>query len=243
MASGDPVARLRGAVELLCSETSLDVAQVNSIHPGSGQHAELVNVGHEPSVAAYYRSRRFTARCMGFRAQKRRPDQVLSWEDIPGFRNSYTAREVLRPSGFGNGMSVLLTDGQGALVGVCNVNSVAEELDPRTKQVFTTLRPTLTALVEEAERSRTLGLSPRELQVLRLLATGLSNREIGERLFVTTRTVSTHVEHVLGKLGLSSRVQAAALAARAGLLTESEPGQEPGPAAATRPARSRRPTG
>lgn len=223
VASGDPITRLRGVMELLCAETNLNVAQVNSIAPQTGEHAELVNVGHEDSVATYYRSPQFTVRCMGFRAQKRCPDVLLSWEDIPGFRESYTAREVLRPSGFGNGMSTLVKDRRGAVIGVCNVNSVAENLTPRTKQTFAALRPVLAELIENAERYRTLGLSPRELEILRLLATGLSNRQIGERLFLATRTVSTHVEHILGKLGVTSRVQAATLAVRACLLTDRLP--------------------
>ena len=61
-------------------------------------------------------------------------------------------------------------------------------------------------------------LSDREVDVLRLLATGLSNREIGELLFVTENTVKTHIVHIIGKLGVSDRVQAAVWAARHGLL-------------------------
>jgi len=44
-------------------------------------------------------------------------------------------------------------------------------------------------------------LSPRELEVLRLMAAGLSNREIAERLVVSPGTVKTHVHHICGKLG------------------------------------------
>ena len=61
-------------------------------------------------------------------------------------------------------------------------------------------------------------LSEREVDVLRLLATGLGNREIGELLFITENTVKTHVVHIVGKLGVSDRVQAAVWAARHGLL-------------------------
>ena len=61
-------------------------------------------------------------------------------------------------------------------------------------------------------------LSEREADVLRLLATGLGNREIGELLFITENTVKTHVVHIVGKLGVSDRVQAAVWAARHGLL-------------------------
>lgn len=61
-------------------------------------------------------------------------------------------------------------------------------------------------------------LSEREVDVLRLLATGLNNREIGELLFVSENTVKTHIVHIIGKLGVSDRVQAAVWAARHGLL-------------------------
>lgn len=57
-------------------------------------------------------------------------------------------------------------------------------------------------------------LTDRELEVLRLLATGMNNREIGTVLFVAESTVKTHVEHIIGKLGVSDRVQAAVWAAR-----------------------------
>jgi DNA-binding NarL/FixJ family response regulator len=53
-------------------------------------------------------------------------------------------------------------------------------------------------------------LTPRELEVAHLVATGLTNREIAERLVITERTAAAHVEHILGKLDLRSRVQVAA---------------------------------
>jgi len=61
-------------------------------------------------------------------------------------------------------------------------------------------------------------LTDRELEVLRLMATGLPNREIAAILFIAECTVKTHVEHIIGKLGVSDRVQAAVWAARHGLL-------------------------
>jgi DNA-binding NarL/FixJ family response regulator len=65
-------------------------------------------------------------------------------------------------------------------------------------------------------------LSERELEVLRLLATGLPNREIANILFISEATVKTHVEHVIQKLGVSDRVQAVVWAARHGLLPAEE---------------------
>lgn len=57
-------------------------------------------------------------------------------------------------------------------------------------------------------------LSEREIEVLRLLSTGLSNRDIAPLLFISESTVKSHVEHIINKLGVSDRVQAAVWAAR-----------------------------
>jgi DNA-binding CsgD family transcriptional regulator len=62
------------------------------------------------------------------------------------------------------------------------------------------------------------GLSAREIEVLRLVAAGRSNGEIGDELFITRKTAGVHVTHILDKLGVSNRVEAAMAAARLGLL-------------------------
>jgi DNA-binding NarL/FixJ family response regulator len=66
-------------------------------------------------------------------------------------------------------------------------------------------------------------LTARELEILHLVAAGLSNAEIGEQLFVSRRTASTHVEHILSKLDCASRTELAAKAVDEGLLLVEKP--------------------
>ncbi|MGH2615503.1 MAG: response regulator transcription factor, partial [Thermomicrobiales bacterium] len=67
------------------------------------------------------------------------------------------------------------------------------------------------------DSARQSGLTPRELSVLRLLVEGRSDKEIAAALFVSPRTATTHVTSILGKLGVTSRTAAAAVAVRRGL--------------------------
>jgi DNA-binding CsgD family transcriptional regulator/tetratricopeptide (TPR) repeat protein len=69
----------------------------------------------------------------------------------------------------------------------------------------------------EPSAASRLGLTRREAEVLALLAAGRSNRQIGEALFITPKTASIHVSRILAKLGVSGRVEAAAVAHRLGL--------------------------
>jgi LuxR family maltose regulon positive regulatory protein len=61
-------------------------------------------------------------------------------------------------------------------------------------------------------------LSDRELEVLRLIATGLSNREIAQELVIAIGTVKSHINHIYGKLGVKNRTQAVARAQKLSLL-------------------------
>jgi DNA-binding NarL/FixJ family response regulator len=62
-----------------------------------------------------------------------------------------------------------------------------------------------------------VGLTSRELEVLRLLAAGYTNPQIGEALYISRKTASHHVSSVLTKLGVTTRVEAAGVAHRLGL--------------------------
>jgi DNA-binding NarL/FixJ family response regulator len=73
------------------------------------------------------------------------------------------------------------------------------------------------------------GLTARELEVLDLLVAGLTNREIGGRLFISERTAGAHVSNILGKLGVSRRMEAAAIAHRLGLIEARTPPEQTAP--------------
>ena len=76
----------------------------------------------------------------------------------------------------------------------------------------------------EAVPATPFGLTPRELQVLELVASGATNREIGERLFMAEKTASVHVSRILNKLEVRGRTEAAAVAHRHGIGADLSPG-------------------
>ena len=93
---------------------------------------------------------------------------------------------------------------------------------PPAQAISATAGPTSSARSRAIHRARakrpdTFGLSGREREVLGLVAQGRTNREIGERLFISQKTVGVHVGNILAKLEVSGRVEAAAVAIRLGL--------------------------
>ncbi|MFE0173184.1 response regulator transcription factor [Streptomyces sp. NPDC059002] len=145
----------------------------------------------------------------------------------PGFQ------EVLSPLGIEGGVAQCLFAADGRYVGMLNISTRRPRRTPdAARAVVTLLTEALTATVDpgadappEAESEaevpaaarRPGGLSPRELQVLAELTAGRTNREIAERLYITPRTVGTHIEHILAKLDLPNRAAAAARAAAWGI--------------------------
>ena len=94
---------------------------------------------------------------------------------------------------------------------------------PATRAVTQRLRSAGVRKIARGPRRSTMNnpgqLTARQVEILQLLADGLTNAEIAARLYITPKTVAHHVSAVLGKLGVRSRRQAAAEAARLGVLT------------------------
>ena len=76
-----------------------------------------------------------------------------------------------------------------------------------------------------AVRDWPAGLTSREVEVLRLVACGHSNKEIAEQLVITPKTAGNHVEHIFTKIGVSNRARAALFAMQHGLMANAEPAQ------------------
>ncbi|MEV5891273.1 response regulator transcription factor [Nonomuraea fuscirosea] len=88
-----------------------------------------------------------------------------------------------------------------------------------TRRLLDRFSARLPSAYEQAAPARLDRLTERELEVLRLIAKGMSNAEIAAKLVVSETTVKTHVGNVLTKLGLRDRVQAVVLAYETGLIT------------------------
>jgi DNA-binding CsgD family transcriptional regulator len=71
--------------------------------------------------------------------------------------------------------------------------------------------PAPSEFVRDADKVESLGITPRELEILELIAKGLSNKEIADRVFVSENTVKTHSSRVFDKLGAKRRTQAVQL--------------------------------
>jgi DNA-binding NarL/FixJ family response regulator len=127
---------------------------------------------------------------------------------------------------FGDGLPVLFVSGvrtesfdrvAGLLIGADDYLGKPFAADELLARVRRLIRQTTSLAPSLATR-----LTPRELEVLRLLANGMGQEEIARQLFISRKTVATHIEHVLQKLGVRTRAQAVALAYREDLVVATE---------------------
>jgi DNA-binding NarL/FixJ family response regulator len=125
---------------------------------------------------------------------------------------------------FGDGLPILFVSGlrtesfdrvAGLLIGADDYLGKPFAADELLARVRRLVRQTASLAPSMASR-----LTPRELEVLRLLANGLGQDEIARQLFISRKTVATHIEHVLQKLGVRTRAQAVAMAYREDLVAE-----------------------
>ncbi|MGH9133324.1 MAG: helix-turn-helix domain-containing protein, partial [Ilumatobacteraceae bacterium] len=90
------------------------------------------------------------------------------------------------------------------------------DIDAVSRRTRVSVEAPARVVIDEAS-AHTLGLTPREAEVLALVGAGRTNRQIGDALYVSDKTASVHVSNILRKLGVNSRVDAAAVAQRLGI--------------------------
>jgi DNA-binding NarL/FixJ family response regulator len=165
-------------------------------------------------------------------AETLHPDVILLDLEMPG-TNGVAALEGLRDAGSGARAIVFTAyDTDERILGALRAGARGYLLKGASrKEIFDAIRTVHAggSLLEPGVTNRLLDhvregreppepLTPRELEVLGLIAQGLHNSEIAGRLFVTERTVKFHVSSILAKLGADNRTEAVALAARRGLI-------------------------
>ncbi|WP_456695674.1 response regulator transcription factor [Aeromicrobium sp. P5_D10] len=209
--------RCRHIAEIILLRSQADAVGLMGISPIDGAQFPMLNTNYAPETFQHHASARYIKGQPGVRQILRRPGVIHCWEDIPGFRGSFEATTVYGPAGFNNGMSVVLATAAGLPVAMLHISTRLETVDPETKNLVEAVQPLLAEWAATMGRFELAKLSTRETEVLTMIRDGLSNVEIAASLVLSPRTVTTHVEHILRKLGASNRTEAAVLAERFGL--------------------------
>ena len=174
-------------------------------------------------------------------AQELEPDVILmdlvmpemdGIEAIRQIRSQQSKSQILVLTSFSSDDKIFPAVKAGAL-GYLLKDTSPEELTRAIRQAtegHATLNPTVASRLLREFSSETEPATPieplteREIEVLGLITRGLTNEQIGEKLFISEATVRTHVSHILGKLNLANRTQAALWALRKGLVALNEVG-------------------
>lgn len=166
-------------------------------------------------------------------ARSLEPDVILMDLRMPGTGGVEAIRELSR-LGVASRVLVLTTYAtdsdvgpaiEAGATGYLLKDALPEELTRAVRLAArgeTVLSPSVATRLVGRVRSPAVSLSDRELEILRLIANGSTNREAAARLFVSEATVKTHVLHIYAKLGVNDRAAAVAAGFRRGLLDVSE---------------------
>ena len=154
-------------------------------------------------------------------AEERRPSLVLLEVALPQATGYEICRELRER--FGDELPIVFLSGArtdaldrvaGLLLGADDY--IVKPFDP--SELITRVKRLARRFAGVAPRQRLNGLTPRELEVLELLAKGLTQPDIARQLYISPKTVGKHIEHILSKLEVHTRAQAVARAVRSELV-------------------------
>lgn len=213
----DPAARIARAAQGLVEATEFRGAIVTYAPSRGAAHSVLFAHGMYCPDNLAHLSTEFVVHDVQYRAAARSGTLTMTWDET-GFHRSFTAETWLKPAGFRNGASLPVRDEVYGELGSIHVNTVAPTISRSSLRAVQALGTYLSAAMQQLRRRDEVALSPRELEITRLLAQGDTNPEIAARLHLSRSTVGTHVESILRKMSSSNRVEAAVAAVRLGIV-------------------------
>lgn len=172
--------------------------------------------GYSHDLVTHLSSKSFFEEWRAMRPRQRgtRLNEAWNLEPLPK-----TVVDYVIPAGFGGGLSVPLSTDDSAFGGMHFSTETEDDISDLAHLALCIIAPTLHNVVDSIPRSSTRDLlSEREREVLEHVARGHSNAQVAAALYIAQRTVATHMEHILSKLGAANRAHAAAIGLGLGLI-------------------------
>lgn len=145
-----------------------------------------------------------------------RPSGLMTWRDT-GFDRSYTAQRWLIPAGYNNGISLPIRSENQEELGSIHLNTFETDIAGEKVDAVIALADHLSIVLNQHRRIEAMHLTGREREVIACITEGKTNQEIATELYLSPKTVSTHVENILRKMGVRTRVDIAVTAVRLGI--------------------------
>lgn len=215
----DPIEKARLACEAFLGTTvftGLAITYVSRGGRGERSHRFLYAHGYSDDALDYLKGT-FIPTDPYFRAAVADPRVIPTWSRGE-FAQSAAARCWLSPAGYRNGFSLSVQQEGIGEIGSVHSNSYAPDFGDQQLEAALAFGELLKTVFLQKRAQESAHLTPREIHIVRLVAQGATNPEIADMLSVSRSTVATHIENILRKLDVTSRVRIAVEGTRLGLV-------------------------